>query len=318
MIRSALLDAGAQASPDTAQDTLQWLRRIWEFPVATVADQGIRVGNVILAIVFLIVAVVVARTLSRRLVRHLLQRLGVHEGSVYAFQSLSFYLLLFFLSVFSLHLASIPVTMFAVLGGAIAIGLGFGSQTLVGDFISGLVLLVERPIRMGDLVEIDGTLGTVEKIGLRSTWIRSVDNISIVLPNASVAGGKIINWTLSDIRVRSRLSVGVAYGSPTREVERLLMRAVGEHPKVLKDPAPVALFKDFGDNALQFELLFWVEMDQPLARLRIESEIRFRVDELFREHRVVIAFPQRDIHVDTLRPLEIRMLAPDAAPGSQK
>jgi potassium efflux system protein len=218
------------------------------------------------------------------------------------------YALLVVIFLIGLRIVGIPLTAFAVAGGALAIGVGFGSQNVVNNFISGVILLAERPIKIGDLVQVDETYGNVERIGLRSTRVRTGENIHVIVPNSAFLETKVINWTHNDPTVRVRISVGVAYGSPTREVERLIVQALADHKRVLDTPAPVVLFSEFGDNALQFDAHFWLRVRHQMDRMRVESEIRYRIDDLFREAEIVIAFPQRDVHVDTLRPLDVRLL----------
>jgi potassium efflux system protein len=210
--------------------------------------------------------------------------------------------------VASLRIVNIPLTALAFVGGAVAIGVGFGSQNVVSNFISGVILLAERPIKLGDLVEVGGVYGSVERIGLRSTRIRTGDNIHVIVPNASFLESNVVNWTHTDERVRVSVEVGVAYGSATREVERVIREALAEHPRVEKSPDPVVLFTKFGDNSLEFRALFWIRMRRQLDRPSVESELRFRIDDLFREAGIVIAFPQRDVHLDAASPFEVRLV----------
>jgi small-conductance mechanosensitive channel len=210
--------------------------------------------------------------------------------------------------LFALRVVNIPLTLFTFLGGAVAIGVGFGAQNLINNFISGFMVMAEQPIKIGDLIEIEGTFAMVEEVGARCTRIRTGANIHILVPNSSFLEKNIINWTLSDKEVRSQVTVGVIYGSPVREVERLMLQVAEEHQRVKKSPKPFVLFNDFGDNALIFDLYFWINMNRIMDRRIIESDIRFRIDELFREADIVIAFPQRDVHLDIQKPLEFRMV----------
>ena len=162
---------------------------------------------------------------------------------------------------------------------------------------------------MGDLIEVENLLGSVEHIGPRSTRVRSADNVDIIVPNSSFLEHNVVNWTLSDDRYRAHVVVGLAYGSPTRNAAKLIRRAVEEHGKVLKTPKPIVLFTDFGDNSLVFEVHFWLRMRRLMDRRTIESDIRYRIDALFREAGIVIAFPQRDVHFDAVKPVEVRVLA---------
>jgi small-conductance mechanosensitive channel len=209
---------------------------------------------------------------------------------------------------------NIPLTLFTFLGGAIAIGIGFGAQNLINNFISGFIVMGEQPIKIGDLIEIEGTFAMVEEIGARCTRIRTGANVHILVPNSSFLEKNIINWTHSNKEIRAQLTVGVIYGSPIREVERLMLGVADEHKRVKKTPKPFVLFNDFGDNALIFDLYFWISLTRIMDRRIIESEIRFRIDELFREAGIVIAFPQRDVHLDTQKPLEFRMVTDESRP----
>ncbi len=285
-----------------------YLREIWNYRLTGSEPEPITLGKMVSALVIFLIGWLLARVVSRLLGSRIFPGLRMEEGAAHAFESLAFYVLLLVAFLTSLRMVDIPLTAFAVAGGALAIGIGFGSQNIVNNFISGIILLAERPIKRNDLVELEGVFGNVEQIGLRSTRVRTGDNVHIIVPNASFLERNVINWTHSNPKVRITIAVGVAYGSPTREVARLMEQAVREHPGVLPDPAPVILFMDFGDNALVFEARLWILMPTVLARLRIESEVRFRIDDLFREAGITIAFPQRDLHLDTLSPVEVRLV----------
>jgi small-conductance mechanosensitive channel len=145
----------------------------------------------------------------------------------------------------------------------------------------------------------------VEEIGARCTRVRTGENIHILVPNSAFLEKNITNWTLSDNRIRANIAVGVAYGSPVIMVREKLIQAVGQVDRVLKHPQPFVLFSDFGDNALVFHVYFWVDIMRVIERRQIESDVRFKIDELFAKEGIVIAFPQRDVHLDTLSPLKI-------------
>lgn len=301
----------------TLDDRIEILLRragaAWEAELASFDDRPITLGKVVTALLVLIIGLIVARVLSRWIARFSARRMSLEEGAAASFQSLSYYALAVAFLLIALRSANIPLTIFTLLGGAFAIGLGFGSQNVIANFLSGLILLVERPIKVGDMIEVDGTLGRVESIGLRATRVRTFDNIHIILPNSSFLEKNVVNWNLRDDIVRGQVNVGVAYGSNTREVERLLLQAASEQRLVLEDPEPTVLFRDFADNALAFRLYFWIRARNVLDRVRLESDIRYRIDELFRESDVVIAFPQRDVHLDTASPLQIEWARGEAA-----
>ena len=197
-----------------------------------------------------------------------------------------------------LGMLRVPLAAFAFLSGAIAIGFGFGAQNIISNFISGWIIMGERPIRIGDLIDVDGTLGRVEAINVRSTLVRRVDGVRIVIPNSHLLENKVINWTLVDNEIRTSVRVGVQYGSPVRKVAELIEQATREQQAVLDDPEPKILFEDFGDSALIFDVFFFTLLGPGSDLRSLRSEIRFRIDELFRQNDIVISFPQRDVHVD--------------------
>ena len=287
---------------------LQELKEILDTELFSFGGASISLSKLVIAVLLLALGYGIAKTLSRALERLLLKRLSMEIGAARALQSLSFYFMLALFVLLSLRTVNIPLTAFTVAGGAVAIGLGFGSQNIVNNFISGLILLAERPIKIGDLIEIEGTQGHVERIGPRSTRVRMLDNTHIIVPNSSFLEKNVRNWTLSDDVIRGSVTVGAAYGSPTREVERLIRKALSDHERVLPHPEPIVLFTEFGDNSLNFQTFFWIRMMETMARRRVESEIRFRIDDLFREAGITIAFPQRDIHLDATQPLEVRVI----------
>jgi potassium-dependent mechanosensitive channel len=235
----------------------------------------------------------------------------LNKSAAAPLQKIVYYVLLITFAMLTLNILNVPITVFSFAGGAIAVGVGFGSQNIVNNFISGLILLGERPIRVGDMIEIDGRTGRVTEIGARSTRIATGNNFEVIVPNSKFLESQVVNWTLTDDRISTNVRVGVSYGSPTREVERLLKQAAGEHADVAQDPAPSVTFEDFADDALVFSVGFWIDL-QSASKGKVESDIRFRIDELFNEAGIVIAYPQRDVHLNMMRPLEVR-LAPEAS-----
>ena len=292
----------------TWSDLRDTLTAIWHFEITDIDDRPITVQKIVLGFLLVLLGLLISRVLSGAFARRVLPRLGMTQAAVAAIRSVVFYVLLFSFTLLALRLVNVPLTVFTLLGGAAAIGLGFGSQNIVNNFISGLILLAERPIRIGDLIEVEDLYGTVEDIGARSTHVRSSENVDIIVPNSSFLEKNVINWTLSDDRYRAQISVGVAYGSPTEEVTRLIRKAVDEHPRILKRPDPIILFADFGNNSLDFEVHFWIRMRRLMDRRIVASDLRYRVDEMFREAGIVIAFPQRDVHLDSSKPLDVRVL----------
>ncbi len=295
---------------EAATSIFESIVTLWRVELLSVGGRSISIGTVITALLLLVLGILLARWSSRRVGSLLTRHVGLDRGAAAAVQGLTFYLLLVLVFLLALQTANIPLTAFTVFGGALAIGVGFGSQNVVNNFLSGLILMIERPIKVGDIVDIEGTYGRIERIGARSTRIKTFDNTHIIIPNSAFLEKNVVNWTLSDNVVRTWVDVGVAYGSPTREVDRLVHRVLAEHGKILKKPAPVVLFTEFGDNALHFRAYFWLQMREMMDRRRVESDVRYRIDHLFRDAGIVIAFPQRDVHLDTTAPLDVRLVGP--------
>lgn len=214
------------------------------------------------------------------------------------------------LVVFALVTVNIPITVFAFVGGALALGFGFGAQNILNNFISGLILLVERPIKVGDIVEVEGVRGRVATIGSRCCQVRRFDGIDMLIPNSSFLEKNVTNWTLSDQQLRFTIALRSAYGGELRHVMALLRQAVDEHPKTLRTPQPEVYMQNFGDDALEFRVDFWLDICAEPDWQRVMSDIRVRIDELFRETGIVIAFPQRDVHLDVTRPIALKWAEP--------
>ncbi len=286
-------------NPDKIEAYFETLAKdIWNFPILTVENNSITLGTITVGIILLVLGVLLAKYLSRKISRKVLIKTALDQSIQHTLESVFFYVFLIFFSLFAMRMANLPITIFTVIGGALAIGIGFGSQNIVNNFISGIILMIERPIKVTDFIEVDGIFGVVEDIGTRSTVIRSFGNKHIIVPNSSFLEKNVLNWTYqSDNAVRLRIEVGVAYGSNTELVQKLLSEAVTKESRVLKHRDPLVLFSNFGDSALIFEVYFWVRLNDTMDRQIVESNIRFSIDQLFREHNVKIPFPQRDVHI---------------------
>ncbi|MGI8982644.1 MAG: mechanosensitive ion channel domain-containing protein [Pirellulaceae bacterium] len=292
-----------------------WLKvlYVWRFPFLKTKDFDLSLQVIIGGLFLLWLGQKLARRLSTWLGETVLRRVGLPPATSAPLQKVSFYVLFGLFAVFSLQLVGVPMTVFTFFGGALAIGIGFGSQNVMNNFISGLILLIERPIRVGDVIQIDSHSGKVSEIGARSTRITTGSNLEVIIPNSTFLQGNVINWTLSDDMISSKVTVGVAYGSPAREVERLLKQAAQTHEQILKTPGPGVSFTEFSDHAMQFELSFWLKMSEA-DRGKVESDLRFKIDELFSDRGIVIAYPQRDVHLNLMRPVEVRLSEPFPAP----
>ena len=190
----------------------------------------------------------------------------------------------------------IDLSSLAFIAGAVGVGIGFGLQNIINNFVSGIIIFAEQPIAIGDRIEMGGVAGRVKKISLRSTTVVTNDNITMIVPNGDFISQTVTNWSHGDPKVRIRIPIGVAYGTDTTLVERLLLEVAAENKKTLKDPEPSVFFTTFGESSLDFELAVWTsEMAQ--SPRRFISNINFAIDQKFREHDIEIPFPQRDLHV---------------------
>jgi small-conductance mechanosensitive channel len=278
-------------------DTTNELILILNTPVFSILEQTFTVGKLIAAPLAIVLGAILIKWFARLIVRKLIRR-GANPDLVQLVKRIFYIVAILFLGITTLDFLNVPITAFAFLSGAVAIGFGFGAQNIINNFISGWILMWERPIKIGDFLEVENAKGRVEAINTRSTRIRRVDGVHMLIPNSKLLENTVVNWTLMDNLTRTMVRVGVAYGSPCKQVHDLISQAVNEQEEVLMDPPPVVLFEDFGDSALIFEAYFWINASKDRDLRVVRSNVRFCIDELFSQHDIVIAFPQRDIHVD--------------------
>jgi potassium efflux system protein len=259
--------------------------------------------NVMTAIVAAAVTFVAARNLPGVLEISVLKYLPLDAGARYAFSTVCQYAVTTAGIIITFNNIGVSWSSLKWLVAALSVGIGFGLQEIVANFISGLIILFERPIRVGDLVTVGDVDGSVTKIRIRATTITNWDRKEYIVPNKEFITGRLMNWTLSNPINRVVIVVGIAYGSDTKKARDLLLRVAHEHPVVLEDPAPIAAFDGFGDNSLNFVLrCFLPNFDNWVNN---KTELYMAIDKAFREAGIVIAFPQRDIHFDTDRPLNV-------------
>ena len=287
---------------------METLRTIWNYPLFHVGDgPEVLVRQLALVLVVLLVGYVLSK-LVERMIRRRLAKTDLRADAAFMLQRIIYYVLLVVLAMMALSLLNVPLTAFAFVSGAVALGVGFGAQNVVNNFISGWILLFEKPVRIDDFIEVDSYIGTVERIGNRSTRIRRPDGVRLLIPNSKMLEHIVVNWTLIDQKIRTVVRVGVAYGSPTKRVAELIEQAVNEQPETQSEPAPMIILEDFADNAVLFEALFWCQIGGKRELRQIRSAVRFRIEELFAENDIVIAFPQRDVHLDTPTPIRVQMV----------
>jgi len=270
--------------------------------------RSITVGKVLAALIILVLGYYLVKLGLALGTRIAVNRLNADANYAKLFARWMRWLALVFLVVIALVVVKIPLTVFAFLGGAVAIGFGFGTQNLIKNLISGLMILGERPFRLGDYIIVGDKAGTVTSIDLRSTTIIDIDGIETLIPNSTFIEQNVTNWTYSNKRVRYAIKIGVAYGSPVRQVMDLLHDVAERHGHVLKEPAPEVLFVDFGADSLDFTLYYWLDLGRSTGRI-VASDLRAMIDSSFNGAGIVIAFPQRDVHLDASQPIPVRVVA---------
>ncbi len=271
-------------------------RHLLVYPFLKIGSLPITLLFIIKAAIFLFLLILVSKLLQRAFVGRLLRPLHIAPAQKFAIGRFSNYL--FFLGGLFVGLQSLGVNLnsLVVLGGAVGVGVGLGLQNVVSNFVAGLILLVEQPIRIGDRIETKDTLGDVVKIAARSTWVRTNDNVIIIVPNNEFINNSVTNWTANDANVRINLAVGVSYNSSPERIRDLLLQAADAHPDVLPEPKPEVIFTDYGDNSINFSLRVWTA-SHAHTPLVLKSDLYFSIFDLFKKEGIELPFPQRDLHL---------------------
>jgi small-conductance mechanosensitive channel len=295
---SAILFYGAVSSVwlifPTSQDAITALATLG-IPLGsyTLTMQSVLVG---LGIIY--GALLISRAIQTILLDEIMPRNNIDLGVQLSIARLVHYTILLIGFLVLLQVMGVSLTKLTILGGALGVGIGFGLQTIVNNFASGLILLFERPIKVGDTIELGTEMGVVRHLGLRSTIIKTFDNAEIVVPNSDLITAQVTNWTLAERRARVKLPVGVAYGSDIPTVLEILLRVAGEHPMILTTPPPRALFLAFGASSLDFELRVWIADFN--NRRQVQSELNQEINSEFADAGIEIPFPQADLHIRTV------------------
>jgi small-conductance mechanosensitive channel len=282
----------------------------WGTELFVVGNEALTVRKVLIALAILTFGILMSGFFSTQLQKRLLAHLWISTSAAAITSKLIHYAVVLVVIIVAMRLVNLPLTAFTFMGGAIALGVGFGAQKLINNFISGFILMAEQPVKVGDLIMLDDNPGWIEEIGARSTRVRTFANTTILVPNSYFLENNIVNWTHNDNVVRGQVVVGVAYGSPTRLVKEALLRTAAEHGEVLANPEPYVWFGDFAENTLVFELYFWVTVTEHVVVQAVASDLRFMIDQQFREDNIAIAFPQRDLHFDRENPLKVEISRP--------
>jgi len=276
-------------------DLVQSLTNPLTYPLLNIGETSVTPLSIVIFVGVIGASIVVIRWVLNNLRERVYPLYDLTPGMRASIDTLTKYLLFFLGFIFGLKSIGLSLGFLAVFAGIIGIGIGFGSQTLMANFIAGLILQFTRPVEVGDEIEVEGVLGTVVRITSYSTVVRTYDNLSVVVPNAALLGNPVVNWSEDDRKVRVDVNVGVAYGSDVELVRELLLKAGNGHDLVRTRPAPDVVFDDFGGSSLDFTLRVWID-DPPALRV-IRSDLRWEIERLFRESDIEIPFPQRDLHL---------------------
>ena len=284
---------------DGGTSALAVVGRMWNVELFTAEDtievdgksvtgrRSVTIGKVLTAMAILIIGYWLAMVLARFAEQQAIKRLQLDPNVANIIRQWALAVLFLVLVIITLMFVKIPITAFAFLGGALAIGVGFGTQNLLKNVISGLLLLMERPLRVGDVIEVDNIRGMVTTIGLRSSTIRDTNGVETLIPNSNLLERNLTNWTYSSFRKRYSIRIAVATGSDARRVKEMLRDLAGQHGQILKDPEPYVLFEDFSEHALVFALHYWIDIGPNIDPATVASDLRFMIENTFAEAKIV-------------------------------
>ncbi len=282
---------------------LQQTRDVFDLTLFTINRTPVTLSSIIIFLIVLVVTYFFAKFFNFFILRKILRRFNVDEGVRFTLQRINFYALMSMGIIIAFQFIGIDLSGLAVIFGMLSVGIGFGLQNVTSNFVSGIILLLERPIKIGDRVMVGNTEGDVLDINIRSTTIRSLDNVSIIVPNSDFISSKVVNWSYGDTRVRIVVDVGVSYDSDLDLVLRVLRQIADAHPGVLKNPEPDVLFLGFGDSAWNLQLRVW--LPHPKNHHKIRSDLNMAIVRKFREYQIEIPFPQHDLHVRSAVPIPV-------------
>ena len=269
----------------------------WDYikaPIFKINEANISASSLFLAFFVIFSSAKVARVLSQITHRFLTFR-QVDSGVIDSIGQFIRITVIILGILFSLDILGFSLTSLAALGAVLMVGIGFGLQNIAQNFISGIIILIERPIKVGDIIEVGSTTGRVLEIRVRSTIVQTRDDVSIIVPNSKIVAEEVINENFLGTKIRLHVAVGVAYGSDLEKVKLLLLEAAKTHSEILQTPKPDVIFSSFGNSSLDFDLRVWTS--QLWEEKRVRSELRFKIDSLFRENNITIPFPQQDVYI---------------------
>ena len=282
-------------------EVINTISRILSFKLFELKQTPVTILSLVMFVLVIVAFYLISKVLNRIILRRILGRFGLDEGIQYTLTRMVHYLIMITGLVVAFQFVGIDLAGLTVIFGLLSVGIGFGLQNITSNFISGLILLFERPIKVGDRVTVGEIEGDVSSINMRSTTIQSLDNISIIVPNSEFISSTVTNWSYSDPKIRLKIEVGVSYSSDLDTVRKALLEVAGENDNILKDPEPIVLLSSFGDSSWDMLLVVW--LGDPKRYYLTRSEINCAIVKKFRDYGVEIPFPQRDLHVRSPLPV---------------
>ncbi len=280
------------------QEILEVLRK----KLVSLGDVTITPAVLLSVVLIILGAFAVSRLLRRMLRRNVFRRTHLNIGTQETIARILHYIIMLMGVFIAIQQVGVDLTTLAAISAVLMVGIGLGLQNITSNFISALILLFERPVQVGDFVEVGGVQGRIRMIKTRSSIVETLDNVSIIVPNSNFISQNVTNWSYRDSKVRIPVSVGVSYGADVDLVEDTLLQVGRTHDEVLLNPEPTIQFSDFGDSSLNFVLLVWI--NDASRQYIIKSDLNFAVVKAFREQGITIPFPQRDLHIRNAIPLE--------------
>jgi len=281
------------------------ISKIFNYTLFELNLTPVSISSIIMFILVMLIFYFSSRFITKILINKLFTRLKIEEGTSYTMQRVSHYVIMIIGAIVAFQFIGIDLSGLAVIFGLLSVGIGFGLQNVTSNFISGLILLFERPIKMGDRITVGDTEGDVLEINIRSTTIRTINNITIIVPNSEFISSNVINWSHSDPKIRINILVGVSYGSNIDDVLKALHEVAAGHPEVMKNPKTDILFRNFGDSSWNMDLRVWI--NHPQRHHIIKSELNIAIVKKFREYGIEIPFPQRDLYLRSPLPVPLGM-----------
>jgi small-conductance mechanosensitive channel len=273
-----------------------WIKPVWNFELFNLGNTAFTTRTFILLIVSLFLLIYVTSKIRKLLVSKIFPRYDMNVGVSQSIATIIRYILVIIGLFIIFQTSGIDLSAIGLLIGALGIGIGFGLQNITNNFISGIIILFERPVKVGDRIEIDELAGNIVNISARATTVITNDNIAVIVPNSDLVSTRVINWSHNNRSVRLNFPVGVSYREDPEKIRKILTEVADSNPGVLKDPPPDVLFDKFGDSSLDFSLRVWTDEYSDIPKV-LKSQLYYAIFKKFKEHNIEIPYPQHDLHL---------------------